>query len=153
VGEAAALAAPIIGEDDLALLRQLLAEMASDDCDDQRVTEIDRAFHLTIAAASGNQVIIYVVKTLWRLRTELAAVRETHASVCHHDGASRQREHAAIVDALERRDSQGARLAMRQHFNRLLEAMLDATEQREIRELQNRAAASRARFLMSAQLG
>jgi DNA-binding FadR family transcriptional regulator len=152
-GEAAALAAPIIGEDDIALLRQLLAEMANDECDEQRVTEIDRAFHLTIASASGNAAIIHVVKTLWRLRTELPQVRETHASVCHHDGASRQREHAAIVDALARRDSQGARVAMRQHFNRLLEAMLDATEQREIRELQNRTAASRARFLMSAQIG
>lgn len=152
-GEAAALAAPIIGEDDIASLRQLLTEMASDDCDEQRVTEIDRAFHLTIASASGNKAIIHVVKTLWRLRTELPQVRETHASVCHHDGASRQREHAAIVDALARRDSQGARVAMRQHFNRLLEAMLDATEEREIRELQNRAAASRARFLMSAQIG
>jgi hypothetical protein len=42
---------------------------------------------------------------------------------------------------------------MRQHFNRLLAAMLDATEQRAIEEIQNRAAASRARFLMTAQLG
>ena len=53
-GEAAALAAPIIGEEDIALLRELLVEMASDDCDEQRVTEIDRAFHLTIASASGS---------------------------------------------------------------------------------------------------
>ncbi len=41
---------------------------------------------------------------------------------------------------------------MRQHFNRLLEAMLDATEEREIMELRQKAEASRARFLMSAQL-
>ncbi|MBY8829439.1 FadR/GntR family transcriptional regulator [Hephaestia mangrovi] len=151
--EAAALAAPIIGEDDLALLRQLLDEMAADIDDDERATEIDRNFHLTIAAASGNKAIIHVIKTLWRFRTELPGVRDTHAAICHHDGATRQREHAAIVDALVAHDSAAARLAMRQHFNRLLAAMLDATEQRAIEEIQNRAAASRARFLMSAQLG
>ncbi|MGN6269765.1 MAG: FadR/GntR family transcriptional regulator [Sphingomonas sp.] len=152
--EAAALAAPIIGDEDIATLHRLLDEMARDgDDDDERITEVDRAFHMTIAAASGNKAIIHVVKTLWKLRTELPSVRDTHASVCHHDGAARQHEHATIVDALERHDSQAARLAMRQHFNRLLEAMLDATEEREIKELQNRAAASRARFLMSAQLG
>jgi len=151
--EAAALAAPIIGEDDLALLRQLLDEMAADIDDDARVTEIDRNFHLTIASASGNNAIIHVIKTLWRFRTELPGVRDAHATICHHDGSTRQREHAAIVEALVAHDPAAARLAMRQHFNRLLAAMLDATEQRAIEEIQNRAAASRARFLMSAQLG
>jgi GntR family hexuronate regulon transcriptional repressor len=87
------------------------------------------------------------------VRTEIAEVRTTHASVCHHDGSARQAEHAAIVDGLARRDPQAARIAMRQHFNRLLEAMLDATEEREIEETKHRAAASRARFRMSAQLG
>lgn len=152
--EAAALAAPIIGDDDLALLRELLDEMAADtDDDDERATEIDRNFHLTIASASGNKAIIHVIKTLWRFRTELPGVRDTHATICHHDGSTRQGEHAAIVDALAAHDSTAARLAMRQHFNRLLAAMLDATEQRAIEEIQNRAAASRARFLMTAQLG
>jgi DNA-binding FadR family transcriptional regulator len=152
--EAAALAAPIIGDDDLALLRQLLDEMAAGaDDDDERATEIDRNFHLTIASASGNKAIIHVIKTLWRFRTELPGVRDAHATICHHDGSARKGEHAAIVEALAAHDSAAARLAMRQHFNRLLAAMLDATEQRAIEEIQNRAAASRARFLMTAQLG
>lgn len=151
--EAAALAAPIISAADLAALRDLLDQMAQDSLSDDDVTAIDRLFHLTIAGASGNKAIIHVIESLWRLRTELPEVRRTHASVCHSDGAARQMEHAAIVDALERHNPQAARVAMRQHFSRLLEAMLDATEQREIQELQRRTAESRARFLMSAQLG
>ncbi|MEP9400536.1 FadR/GntR family transcriptional regulator [Sphingomonas sp. VNH70] len=151
--EAAALAAPIISDHDITALRDLLSQMAQDNLPDDEVTTIDRLFHLTIASASGNKAIIHVVESLWRLRTELPEVRRTHASVCHSDGALRQEEHGAIVDALARRDPQGARVAMRQHFNRLLESMLDATEQREIEELQRRNAESRARFLMSAQLG
>ena len=151
--EAAALAAPIISAGDLAALRDLLDQMAQDSLSDDEVTAIDRLFHLTIAGASGNKAIIHVIEDLWRLRTELAEVRRTHASVCHSDGAARQMEHSAIVEALEQRNPQAARVAMRQHFSRLLKAMLDATEQRETEELQRRTAESRARYLMSAQLG
>lgn len=152
--EAAALAAPIISEETLDRLDELLQVMADDDSeDDRRANEADREFHMTIASASGNAAITYVIKTLWRLRTELPEVRSMHEAVCHHDGAARMREHAAIVDALKARDPAAARTAMRRHFNRLLEAMLDAKEQREIQELRSRAAASRARFLISATLG
>jgi GntR family hexuronate regulon transcriptional repressor len=147
--EAAALAAPIITDEALAKLDMLLAAMQQDEGNG---TETDREFHLTIASASGNQAIIHVVKTLWRMRTELPQVRETHAAVCHHDGATRHDEHARIVDALRRRDPQAARIAMREHFHRLLAAMLDATEERAMNELRRRSAESRARFLMSAQL-
>lgn len=150
--EAAALAAPIISEGDIAVLRDLLDQMSRDTADDEDVTAADRAFHLTIASASGNKAIIHVVESLWRLRTELPEVRQTHSSVCHHDVSQRHDEHGAIVDALARRDPQAARLAMRQHFSRLLEAMLDATEQKDIAELKQRAAESRARFMLSAKL-
>jgi GntR family hexuronate regulon transcriptional repressor len=149
--EAAALAAPIISDADLAKLDELLAVMA-DSGDEERSTAADREFHMTIAAASSNRVIIHTVQTLWKFRMEVPQVRMTHESVCHHDGAARQDEHAAIVEALRRRDAKGARLAMRQHFSRLLEAMLDATEKQERLELEQKTAQSRSRFLMSAQL-
>ncbi len=86
------------------------------------------------------------------MRTDVPEVRHTYASVCQHDGRTRQREHGAIVDALRANDPGAARIAMRQHFNRLLEAMLDATEEREILELRRKSAESRERFLMSARL-
>ncbi|UYY58162.1 FadR/GntR family transcriptional regulator [Sphingomonas sp. S2-65] len=150
--EAAALAAPIISDGDIAVLRDLLEQMSRDGLDDAALTAIDQTFHLTIASASGNKAIIHVIETLWRLRTELPEVRRTHSSVCHHDSTQRHDEHGAIVEALARRDAQSARLAMRQHFGRLLEAMLDATEQREIAELKERAAQSRARFTLTTRL-
>lgn len=150
--EAAALAASTITSETLDRLDELLEIMGHDDGDDARSTEADQEFHLLIASASGNQVIIHVIKSLWRMRTEVPEVRTTYASVCQHDGRTRQREHAAIVDALRAGDPGAARVAMRQHFNRLLEAMLDATEEREISELRRKAAESRERFLMSARL-
>ena len=46
----------------------------------------------------------------------------------------------------------GARLAMRRHFNRLLESMLDETEERALVELRRQSAESRQRYLLSAKL-
>jgi GntR family transcriptional regulator, hexuronate regulon transcriptional repressor len=152
--EAAALAAPIISEAALERLDVLLQVMADEGADDEnRANDADREFHMTIASASGNEAISYVVKSLWKLRTELPEVRATHEAVCHHDGRKRQQEHEDIVKALRARDPGAARLAMRRHFNRLLEAMLDATEKQAMMELRRKAAESRARFLMSANLG
>jgi GntR family transcriptional regulator, hexuronate regulon transcriptional repressor len=152
--EAAALAASIISEPTLKKLDELLQAMAKDGPgDDEQSTEADREFHMTIAAASGNRAIIHVIETLWRLRMELPEVRKVHESVCKHDGKSRHAEHARIVDGLRKRDPQAARQAMRQHFHRLLEEMLDANEKREILELRQKSAESRARFLVSARLG
>jgi len=150
--EAAALAAPVISDETLARLDELLEAMATEQ-DDEKSTEIDREFHMVIASASGNAAITHVIRTLWRLRTELPEVRHTHESVCHHDGATRQDEHGAVVEALRRHDPQGARLAMRQHFHRLLGSMLDATEEHAISELRRKARESRERFLMSANIG
>lgn len=150
--EAAALAAPVISDQTLSRLDELLAAMATE-TDDEKSTEIDREFHMVIASASGNGAITHVIRTLWRLRTELPEVRHTHESVCHHDGMTRQDEHAAVVEALRRHDPQGARLAMRQHFQRLLGSMLDATEEHAISELRRKAQESRERFLMSAKIG
>ena len=150
--EAAALAAPIISEETLTRLDELLQVMAEDDGDDDRMTEADREFHMLIASASGNQAITHVIGALWKLRTELPEVRNTHSAVCHHDGLTRQQEHGAIVDALRQRSPDAARTAMRGHFHRLLQAMLDVTEERELSEIRRKSDASRQRFLMSTRL-
>ncbi|URW74718.1 FadR family transcriptional regulator [Sphingomonas donggukensis] len=151
--EAAALAAPIITDATLADLDALLQVMADEAGDTDRSTEADRDFHRIIAAASGNQAIIFVIEQMWRLRTEVPQVRAAHAAICKSDVRARQQEHQSIVDALRAHDPKAARVAMRQHFRRLLETLLDDTEQREITELRRRTAESRERFLMSAHLG
>ena len=44
--------------------------------------QADREFHLTIAAASGNAAVQYVIETLWKIRNEVPAIREVHESIC-----------------------------------------------------------------------
>ncbi|MGV1681553.1 FadR/GntR family transcriptional regulator [Sphingopyxis sp. NJF-3] len=150
--EAAALAAPTISAETLATLEGLLEAMANEDASEDEISAIDREFHMTIAAASNNKAIIHVIESLWRMRMELPEVRTSHSMICRKDGEARQAEHAGVVEALRKRDAGGARLAMRRHFNRLLESMLDETEERAMVELRQRAAESRERYLLSAKL-
>ena len=151
--EVAALAAPDISDETLAKLEQLIVDMSSDDHDGVDAAELaDRDFHLTIAAAAGNSVLYYIVEKLWRMRMELAPVKKVYDSVCSEDATARGREHREILDALHSRDPSLARLAMRKHFTRLLESMLDVTEQNALRDVRRKASESRERFLKSARI-
>ena len=149
--EAAALAATNITDEALDKLERLVAQMADETA--STATDADREFHLTIAEASHNDAVVFTIKTLWRMRTELAGVKATYESVCVKDSDYRVREHRSILDALKARDPAAARHAMRQHFYRLTEAMLEATEQRELLELQRRVSESRERFLSNNRIG
>jgi DNA-binding FadR family transcriptional regulator len=150
--EAAALAAPTISAETLEKLEGLLDAMANENASEDEISAVDREFHMTIAAASNNKAIIHVIESLWRMRLELPEVKKSHSMICRKDGTARQAEHAGVVEALRNRDAGGARLAMRRHFNRLLESMLDETEERAMVELRQRAAESRERYLLSAKL-
>lgn len=150
--EVAALAAPDISDETLAELEQLIVEMSSDHDDVDAAELADRDFHLTIAAAAGNSVLYYIVEKLWRMRMELAPVKKVYDSVCSEDATVRGGEHREILDALHSRDPAQARLAMRKHFTRLLESMLDVTEQKALRDVRRQASESRQRFLKSARI-
>ena len=147
--EAAALAARDISDETLNLLDGYLQKMRGND----REAELaDREFHRTIAMASGNGAVRYVVEMLWRIRLESRQVRQVYDSVCHDDADAREAEHRAIVDALRARDPAAARIAMREHFRRLIESMLDVTEEQALEELRRKSNESRERFLTSFEL-
>lgn len=153
--EAAALAARHISDETLAQLADLVETMSSDDPEDEQASQqADREFHLAIAAASGNAAVQYVVEDLWKIRTELPAVREVHDSICAVEGAShRHQEHAEVLNALRNRDPSMARAAMQAHFRGLLESMIDVTEEQALAELRDKATESRQRYLNSVARG
>lgn len=148
--ESAALAAQHITEEGIERLAVLIEQMQGDD---ESANEADEQFHLTIAEASHNAAMLHTVKSLWRMREEIPEVKATYEAVCVHDATSRTEEHRAVFDALKARDPAAARAAMREHFHRLIESMLEATEKRELEELQQKAFASRERFLAAAKIG
>ncbi|MDY7098147.1 MAG: FadR/GntR family transcriptional regulator [Pseudomonadota bacterium] len=149
--EAAALAAQNITDEAIERLAVLVDQMRTDD--ETAANEADELFHQTIAEASNNSAVEHTVKTLWRMREELPEVKATYQSVCVKDADSRTEEHRAVFEALKARDSAGARAAMREHFHRLLENMLEATERQALEKVQQQASQSRERFLTTAKLG
>lgn len=143
--EAAALAAQNISDKDLQKLDELIGDMASSN--DAISTAADNEFHITIAEATGNSAIVYTIKSLWKIRSELPQIKIAHESVCELDATSRVKEHREIYDALKAHNPVAARQAMRGHFRRLIEAMLDVSEQQALEKVHEQANASRERFL------
>jgi DNA-binding FadR family transcriptional regulator len=153
--EAAALAAKHISDETLERLSELVETMSKDDPQFSEASQqADREFHLTIAKSSGNAVVQYVIESLWKIRTEVPAVREVHAAICAVEEAShRHTEHADVVKALRERDPLAARQAMQAHFRGLLGSMIDVTEEKELEELRKKTTESRHRYLDSVTHG
>lgn len=149
--ETAALAAHNITDAAIERLAELIETMRSGH--EEAANEADEEFHRTIAASSNNAAMVHTVKALWQMRENIPEVKATYEAVCVHDAASRTAEHEAIFFALRDRDPSAARNAMREHFHRLIEAMLDATERMAMEELQERASKSRERFAASTKIG
>lgn len=149
--EAAALAAKHISDETLERLSELVETMSNDDPQfSEASAEADQEFHLTIAEASGNSVVQYVIESLWKIRTEVPAVREVHAAICAVEEAShRHTEHADVVKALREHDPSAARDAMQAHFRGLLGSMIDVTEEKALEELRKKTTESRQRYLDS----
>lgn len=150
--EAAALASKHISDAEVAELEQLIVAMSRADTGEAPGEDADRQFHLAIARISGNPVIEHCVRQLWRMRNELPEVNRVYAKVCTKDHAARADEHEAIVEALRRHDPARARTAMRDHFHRLFEAMLKATEKEALSDLKRKTEQDRERFLMTMRI-
>lgn len=150
--EAAALAAVRITDAEVEELEQLVRAMSDPGATDQEANESDRRFHLTIAKATGNPVVEYCIHLIWRMRNELPGVRQAYARICHDDWSSRAQEHAAILAALRQRDPAAARIAMRDHFHRLFESMLEASESEALEEVRRRTEQNRERFLTTTRI-
>lgn len=149
--EAAALAAHNVSDEAIEKLEVLVEQMRTGTTEE--ADEADEQFHLTIAEASNNAAMVHTIKSLWRMREEIPQVKATYQAVCVHDSESRTEEHRAVFDALKARDPAAARAAMREHFHRLLENMLEATERKALEEVQQQASQSRERFLAAAKIG
>jgi DNA-binding FadR family transcriptional regulator len=139
--EAAALAAEQMSDETVAELEGLVEIMSSTGRDDEEGELADQQFHRAVAAASNNAAIMYVIEILWKMRDEIAPVKEVYESI-----------HAEIMDAVRARDPAAARIAMREHFRRLLESMLDVTHEQAMEELRRQSTESRNRYLKSANL-
>ncbi|MCG8371576.1 MAG: FCD domain-containing protein [Proteobacteria bacterium] len=120
-GEAAALAAERIGNEELQQLQSRLRLMreAAEKGDTEQTEDHDRRFHLAIAEASRNSAVHSTVDRLWRLRSKSEISRSFHARAREQGSKPNIADHERILRALVRREPEAARDAMRTHIGRV----------------------------------
>lgn len=146
-GEACALAASRITDEELETLEQLVAEMQTENARDLTMSEdADRRFHMLIAHATQNSAMADAVQNLWDARARSPQYKLLRAKAHAAGLAPRIDEHAEILAALKTRKPDAAKRAMRRHLARVLESLLAATEVQELEQARARVAAERERY-------
>jgi len=144
-GEAAALAATQIGDDELAAITELVEAIAWENARADGAERADRAFHLAIARATRNAAIHDAIERLWDLRATSPEAALLHEKARTANIRPVVDEHTAILEALRAHDPAAARAAMRAHLSQVIDSLLFATEERQIAEARKAAQAKRER--------
>ena len=114
--EIAARAATRIDEPLLATMREAVAIMDRSLDDPEAYVEADLDFHLALAEAMGNPLILSLLDSI------VAVLREQRSRIFNVEGgpARGQFHHKRILAAIEKRDPDKAREAMRAHLKQVL---------------------------------
>ncbi len=110
--EIAALAAQRVEEQHLATMREAVATMDGSLRDPDAYIEADLDFHLSLAEAVGNPLILSLIDSI------VGLLREQRLQVFNVEGGPERGEfhHKRILAAVEARDPERARAAMRAHL-------------------------------------
>ena len=141
-GEACALSASCITEEQLAFLERLVTDMTGDVGADE-VERLEQEFHLTIARASGNAAVAAGVEDLWVMRRQSPLCATTLRRARLAAGGDFIGEHRKIVAALRDRDPKAARQAIHGHLARVIDDLLVLAEVDALQETRQKMAEQR----------
>jgi DNA-binding FadR family transcriptional regulator len=117
-GEVAAQAAQLATRKQIAAIEDTLAAMETDAAAGNVPLESDRAFHVAVAEAAGNGVLVELVQRFWdarfgklfqQLGTHFESARSWQAAI---------EDHRAVLVAIRKHDAKGARQAMKHHMDK-----------------------------------
>jgi len=145
-GEAAALAATQVTDEDVAEIALLVERIAEENQDPNGTETADREFHLAIARATRNVAVYNAIEHLWDLRATSPEAALLHEKARHAQIKPVVEEHSAVLEALRARDPNAARAAMRAHLSAVLDGLLFATEERLLAEARKATQAKRERY-------
>jgi len=120
--EIVALAAQRADEEMLSAMRDAIAVMDAARQDPEAFIEGDLDFHLALAEAAANPLILLLIDSI------VGLLRENRLRTYYVEGGPErgQYHHKRILRAIEHRDSQGAREAMREHLRQVREDSREA---------------------------
>lgn len=117
-GEVAAQAAQIATRKQIAAIEETLEAMETEAAAGNVPLDSDRAFHVAVAEAAGNGVLVELVQRFWdarfgklfqQLGTHFESPRSWQAAI---------EEHRAVLVAIRKHDAKAARQAMKHHMDK-----------------------------------
>jgi GntR family transcriptional repressor for pyruvate dehydrogenase complex len=110
--EIAGLAASRADYEDLEAMREAVETMDSAEPDSDAFVEADLDFHLALAEAAANPIVLSLIDSI------VGLLREQRVRISLVEGSPQrgQRYHRSILEAIERHDPQAARAAMQAHL-------------------------------------
>jgi GntR family transcriptional repressor for pyruvate dehydrogenase complex len=115
--EIAALAATRADAEDLAAMREAVEVMDKAAWDSNVYIEADLDFHLALAEAAANPIVLSLIDSI------VGLLREQRFRIFRVEGGPDrgQQHHRRILEAIQRHDAQGARSAMQDHLSQVRE--------------------------------
>ena len=125
----AEFAAIQVTKNDISRLRKALEmeyqHLQNDDSD----YDGDQMFHMAIAEATQNSVLVDMVKDLWDRRQNSSMWRQLHSRIKDQDYRKRWLEdHEKILSAIQRRSPIAAKEAMWQHLENVKQTLLELSD-------------------------
>ncbi|MFB0975904.1 MAG: transcriptional regulator ExuR, partial [Tolumonas sp.] len=117
-------ATQVTKQDILAL--QAIQETAQKE-DRARDSQWDKQFHIQVAKATQNSVLVTLVEKLWQHREQNPYWRKLHEHIDDKAMESWCEDHEQILRALMRKDPKAAKLAMWQHLENTKQMLFQAT--------------------------
>ena len=110
--EIAALGATRADAEDIAAMRQSVEKMDKAVRDSEAFIEADLDFHLALAEAAANPIVLSLIDSI------IGLLREQRLRISLVEGGPErgQRYHRSILEAIERHDAHAARAAMQAHL-------------------------------------
>jgi len=120
--EIAFLAAKRSDQETISAMQESISVMDAARMDPEAFIEGDLDFHLALAEAAGNPLILSLIDSI------VGLLREQRMRTYYTDGGPErgQYHHKRILEAIEHRDPQGARDAMRAHLRQVREDSSEA---------------------------
>lgn len=95
--------------------------------DRARDSQWDKQFHIQVAKATQNSVLVTLVEKVWQHREENPYWRKLHEHIDDRAIESWCEDHDQILKALMRKDPKAAKLAMWQHLENTKQMLFQAT--------------------------
>jgi len=150
-GEACALAAAMITEEQVTRLDGLVADMARVVASEE-LERHELEFHLTVARATGNAAITATVEDLWTLRQQSSGCAAALRRARTQGRGDFVGEHRRIAGALRTRDPKAARQAMHGHLAQIIDDLLGLAESDALEQTREKMAEQRRMLGLRAEI-